>query len=788
MSLTGSNNEQKIWNYLIAKIKNPYGVAGLMGNMNAESGLKPNNLQNSYETKLGYTDDTYTSAVDNGTYTNFVHDSAGYGLVQWTYWSLKEYLLNFAKKKGTSIGDLEMQLECVCSQFQEQYSVVWNTLLNATSVLEASNIVLLKFERPADQSEAVQKKRAAYGQTYYDKYAGTQTTTSSSTTFVMRTTKPEKGNKYYNTKANGGYSNAIKGSPTDKDCDVLSNCVGYAYGRFNEIGGYGSCKYLSPVNAENFIQYKGNLEVGQTPKLGACMVWQKGSTLSGSDGAGHVAIVEKVISDTEVLTSESGWGSSTPFWTQTRNKGTGNWGQGSSYKFLGFIYNPAVSDGTKPTENGGDSATNELKYAVGNIVDFIGTVHYKSSTATNGNSCTPGVAKISAVSKTAKHPYHLIRETNGGSTVYGWVDANTISGLHTTEIKKEETNMGYTNSSLVSYTKLSPNHSGQRTHSIDRITPHCVVGQCSVETLGDIFYPQSRQASCQYGIGADGRVGMYVEEKNRSWCSSSNANDQRAVTIECASDTTAPYAFKDVVYQKLITLCVDICKRNGKTKLLWLGDKDKTLNYTPASNEMVLTVHRWFANKSCPGDWMYARMGDLASKVTAQLGGSTTSGGTNSGTSGGTTSTTLKYAKDKIVDFKGTTHYASSNATSGVACKAGVAKITATAKGAKHPYHLIAEKNGGSNVYGWVNEGDITGYHSDSSTATASTFAAYKVKVTTDVLNIRKGAGTNYATTGQIKDHGIYTIVAESAGAGATKWGKLKSGAGWISLDFVKKV
>ena len=180
------------------------------------------------------------------------------------------------------------------------------------------------------------------------------------------------------------------------------------------------------------------------------------------------------------------------------------------------------------------------------------------------------------------------------------------------------------NSSLVSYTKLSPNHSGQRTHTVDRITPHCVVGQCSVETLGNIFAPTSKQASCQYGIGVDGRVGMYVEEKNRSWCSSSNENDQRAITIECASDATAPYAFNDAVYAKLIELCTDICKRYGKAKLLWFGDKTKTLNYAPASNEMVLTVHRWFANKSCPGDWMYARMGDLAAKVTAKLGGTVT--------------------------------------------------------------------------------------------------------------------------------------------------------------------
>ena len=189
-----------------------------------------------------------------------------------------------------------------------------------------------------------------------------------------------------------------------------------------------------------------------------------------------------------------------------------------------------------------------------------------------------------------------------------------------TVLKRRTNNMAYTNSPLVSYTKLSPNHSGQRTHSIDRITPHCVVGQCSVETLGNIFLPTSRQASSNYGIGVDGRVGMYVEEKNRSWCSSSAANDQRAITIECASDNTEPYAFKDVVYQRLIELCTDICRRNGKTKLLWLGDKAKTLNYTPKSDEMVLTVHRWFANKSCPGNWMYARMGDLASKVTAALG------------------------------------------------------------------------------------------------------------------------------------------------------------------------
>lgn len=183
--------------------------------------------------------------------------------------------------------------------------------------------------------------------------------------------------------------------------------------------------------------------------------------------------------------------------------------------------------------------------------------------------------------------------------------------------------MAYTNSSLVAYTRLSPNYSGLRTHSIDRITPHCVVGQLSCESICGCFTNTTRQASCNYGIGKDGRISLCVEEKNRSWCSSSNANDQRAVTMECASDMSEPYAMSSAVYESLVKLCTDICKRNGKKKLLWLGDKNKTLNYAPKSDEMVLTVHRWFANKSCPGNWLYARLGNLAARVTANLGSST---------------------------------------------------------------------------------------------------------------------------------------------------------------------
>lgn len=181
------------------------------------------------------------------------------------------------------------------------------------------------------------------------------------------------------------------------------------------------------------------------------------------------------------------------------------------------------------------------------------------------------------------------------------------------------------NSSLVSYTKLSPNHSGARTHSIDRITPHCVVGQLTAESICGCFTSTDRQASCNYGIGTDGKIALCVDEGNRSWCSSSNANDQRAVTIECASDKSEPYAMNDAVYAALVNLCTDICKRNGKNKLIWISDKETALEYTPADGEMLITVHRWFANKSCPGNWLFAKLGELAETVTKNLSGNTSS-------------------------------------------------------------------------------------------------------------------------------------------------------------------
>ena len=357
MALIGNNNPEKMFNFLRQQGYTEAGSAAVVGNGYAESGCSPINLQNNGNRELDMTDEQYTAAVDNGTYTNFVNDKYGYGIFQWTYWSRKQNLLNYAKSKGVSIGDLEMHMNFLMQELNAGYKPLLNILRTSNSVSECSNAFMLQFERPANQSVENQNKRVSYGREFYNKFCG-----------------------------------------------------------------------------------------------------------------------------------------------------------------------------------------------------------------------------------------------KGGTT------------------------MGYTNSPLVDCVKMSPNHSGKRTHRIDRITPHCVVGQCSAERIGDCF-PAGREASCNYGIGYDGRVCLIVDEANRSWCTSSNANDQRAITIECASDSTHPYAFKDACYKKLVKLCIDICQRNGIKKMLWINNKEKALNYEPKAGEGIFTVHRWYANKSCPGDWMYNRMGQLCDEVNAGLNG-----------------------------------------------------------------------------------------------------------------------------------------------------------------------
>jgi hypothetical protein len=204
------SNETIIWDFLRGKGLNEYAVAGLMGNLYAESGLRPNNLQNSFEQRLGLDDAEYTKAVDNGTYTNFVKDSAGYGLAQWTYYTRKQNLLNFATKSNKSIGDLDMQLNFLWNELVG-YPTLMNILKTATDIPTASNAVLFQFERPADMGEKVQKQRAAYGQAIYDRHHSNSSNTVGFTPYTVKVTA-----NVLNIREKPTTDSAIVGSIKDK--------------------------------------------------------------------------------------------------------------------------------------------------------------------------------------------------------------------------------------------------------------------------------------------------------------------------------------------------------------------------------------------------------------------------------------------------------------------------------------------------------------------------------------------------------------------------------------------
>lgn len=345
------------------------------------------------------------------------------------------------------------------------------------------------------------------------------------------------------------------------------------------------------------------------------------------------------------------------------------------------------------------------------------------------------------------------------------------------------------NSPLVSYTKISPNKTSPRTHKIDTITIHCVVGQVTVERLGDIFAPASRKASSNYGVGKDGRIGMYVEEKDRSWCSSNSANDNRAITIEVASDTKDPYAITDAAYKGLIDLLVDICQRNDIKELKWKADK----SLIGKPEEQNMTVHRWFANKSCPGDYLYERHGQIAAEVNARLGVSTP---TTPATPANPPANPSEPKPDKPVSNHGI-----------------------------KPGNIVKVKSGaiyynGSSIPAWVEtkqwivkdvDGDrividksVDGKNSINSPISAKHLSVvtsnktetpkeFKVKVSIPNLNIRKGPGTKYDPHGRFTGVGVFTIVDVKTGNGSTAgWGLLKSYEksrnGWISLDYAKRV
>lgn len=542
-------DEQKIWSFLMERINNPYGVAGLMGNLYAESGLRPNNLQNSYEKSLGMTDESYTAAVDNGSYTNFVRDSAGYGLAQWTYWSRKQALKEFADWLNLSIGDLTMQLEFLWKELYEGYSTsVLAVLKSAKTVKEASAVVLTKFERPADQSDAAKNRRAGYGQTYYDKYAAAgstdekeENTMACTASKVLAVAAAEIGYKekasnaqlddkaanagsanytkyardfdqkypkWYNGKKNGfawcdmfvdwcfltafGYEKALallcqperstgagctysagfykaKGqfyTSNPKPGDQIffgtsiSNCThtgivekadgskvytiegntsdqvarrSYALND-SKIVGYGRPKYdaettTSPAPEKTVEELAKEVLDG---KWGNGEDRKKALTAAGYDYTAVQNKVNELVADGNA--SDPGYTEYTVVKGDTLSGIAAKYG--TTYQKLAEyngISNPNIINiGQKIKIPGGTAAGGEATQwtpAVGDTVIYNGTRHYASANAVTGPVCKGGKAKITQIYQLgkAKHPYHLIAVSGGGSTVYGWVDEGSFT-------------------------------------------------------------------------------------------------------------------------------------------------------------------------------------------------------------------------------------------------------------------------------------------------------------------------------------------------------------------------
>ena len=344
--------------------------------------------------------------------------------------------------------------------------------------------------------------------------------------------------------------------------------------------------------------------------------------------------------------------------------------------------------------------------------------------------------------------------------------------------------MVYTNSSLATYKNLTKNRTSPRNHVVDTITIHCYVGQVTAKQGCDYFATTDRQASSNYIVGHDGSIGLSVEEKDRAWTSSNAANDNRAITIETACDTTYPYAVTDKALNALINLVADICKRNNIKKLIWSADKYDRINHRNGCN---ITVHRDFAATACPGDYLYNKHPYIVEQVNKKLNVVAVN----------YSSSIKTLVEKKVIDSPDYWNVQQNNLkylkdlldkTSKVVQSKKINSFT-NVKDAIN--HLVKCKVIDSPAY-WISNYSKIKYLDSLLIKVANQIeykSSYLVQVTADSLNIRKGAGTNYAISGVIGNKGIYTIIEESSGTGSTKgWGKLKSGAGWISLDFVKRI
>lgn len=433
MAPTGNNTEVRIWNHLKGWILNDYGVAAFMGNLYAESGLNPRNLQNSYEKSLGYTDDTYTAAVDSGAYSGFVRDAAGYGLAQWTYWSRKEALLAYVKAAGASVGDLEAQLGFLRKELAESYPSILAALKSAKSVREASDVILTKYERPADQSENVKIKRAGYGQTYLNKYAGGSSAGKEGETMrqkFVNTAASYIGCKeadgthrqiidIYNGHKPLARSYAVK--YTDAWCATFVSAMAIKCNLTDIIPTECGCGQMIQLFQKLGTWQENDAHVPQPGDV-IFYDWDDSGVGDNTGWPEHVGIVESVNgSDIKVIE-----GNMSDAVGRRTLKVNGRYIRGYGV--------PAYKGGSSSSAGIGSPAPalsvgGSLAFKVGDTVQFTGSTHYTSANATSGPSCKAGKAKVTAISKNGKHPYHLIAISGSGSTVYGWVDASTVQAI-----------------------------------------------------------------------------------------------------------------------------------------------------------------------------------------------------------------------------------------------------------------------------------------------------------------------------------------------------------------------
>lgn len=427
MALKGSTVREQIWNYLKSKGLSNHGTAGLMGNLFAESGLNPKNLQNTFEKKLDFTDDSYTQAVDDGAYDNFVKDSAGYGLAQWTYWSRKENLLNFVRSRKCSVGDLEAQLDFLMQELSNSYGTILAKLKSTRSVKAASDAVLTGFEKPKDQSNSVKEKRTGYGQKYYDEFVSSKKEGGSKMTEAQARQKvvgvmqgwigcKESNGSHkkiidiYNMHKPLARSYAVK--YTDAWCATGASAAAIVAEMTDIIPTECGCNQMIEL-FKKMGSWQENDAYVPAPGDYIFYDWQDNGAGDNQGGAEHVGVVEKVAGRT-ITVIECNINNA----CDRRNlKVNGRYIRGYGV--------PKYSK--KATVPQGQDANKSGSLAVGDVVNFIGSKQYTSSYSGGAKrSAKPCQARVTAISAGKPHPYHLVALS--GDKVYGWCDASDIEG------------------------------------------------------------------------------------------------------------------------------------------------------------------------------------------------------------------------------------------------------------------------------------------------------------------------------------------------------------------------